>query len=140
MKWQDFIDERKVKRTNKDVSKIKSLIKMSDNLIISLSRMKIDYINSSMILSNYYEALRQIVESISILHGFIVYSHEAFTSFLSEVLHDNILAKKFDRFRKMRNGVNYYGKNIDLETAKDAADEIPLLIKRLKDSYLDELI
>lgn len=136
MKWQDFIDEEKVKKTNKDKSKIKSLIEMSNNLLKVISKIKIDEISSSIILSNYYEALRQIVEAIAISFSYKVYSHEAFTSFLLEILNEDIISKKFDRYRWLRNGVNYYGKKIEVEVSKDAKKEIFDIIKILKKKYL----
>ena len=39
---------------------------------------------------------------------------------------------KFDRYRRLRNGINYYGEDIDIETVKEAIIEIPKLIKELE--------
>lgn len=136
MRWQDFIEDGIVKKTNKDIGKIKSLIKMSDNSLLFLSKLKIDRISSSTILANYYEALRQIVEAIAISKHLNAYSHEAFTCFLAEILKEDLISRKFDRFRKLRNGVNYYGKQIDVETSKEAKTEILNLIKTLRNKYL----
>ena len=137
MAWQNFLEEGKVRKTNKDKEKIKSLINMSDAILLSLSKIKIDNINSSMILSNYYEALRQIIESIAISYSYNIYSHEAFTCFLDEILKENLLSKKFDRFRKLRNNINYYGKKIEPEITKEAKSEILELIRILKEKYLN---
>lgn len=136
MRWQDFIDEGKVKKTNKDLSKIRSLMDMSDNLTKVFLNMQINELTSSTIFVNYYEALRQIVEAITISHSFNVYSHEAFTSFLSEILNEDIISRKFDRFRLLRNGVNYYGKKIETEVSKEAKQDILNIIKILKNKYL----
>lgn len=136
MKWQDFIDEKKVKKTNKDISKVKSLIDTSDNLIAVFSDIQINEISSSTIFVNYYESLRQIIEAIATLHGFNVYSHEAFTSFLSEILKEDLMSRKFDRFRLLRNRVNYYGEKIDIEVSKEAKIDMLDIIKKFKDKYL----
>ncbi|MBI2140572.1 hypothetical protein HYU14_06630 [Candidatus Woesearchaeota archaeon] len=39
---------------------------------------------------------------------------------------------KFDRYRKLRNGINYYGENIEIETVKEAVINIPQLVKELE--------
>ncbi|MBC8485301.1 MAG: hypothetical protein H8D45_04595 [Bacteroidetes bacterium] len=45
---------------------------------------------------------------------------------------EDSLCKKFDRYRKLRNGINYYGEEIDVETVKEAKEEIPEMIKKLE--------
>ena len=69
-------------------------------------------------MSNYYDILRSILETIAILDRCKIYSHEAFTYFLKEK-DENIIVNKFDRFRKIRNKINYYGKNISIEKTKE---------------------
>ena len=39
---------------------------------------------------------------------------------------------QFDRFRKIRNKINYYGKDISVEEVKEYSEKIELLIKKLK--------
>ncbi|MBI2580510.1 hypothetical protein HYV85_01745, partial [Candidatus Woesearchaeota archaeon] len=38
----------------------------------------------------------------------------------------------FDRYRRLRNGINYYGEGIDVETVKEAIIEIPELVEKLE--------
>ena len=89
-------------------------------------------------MANYYDVLRSIVEAISSLDGYKIYSHEAFTYFLKEKGED-LIAEKFDRFRKIRNGINYYGKNISIEEVKEHIPEIVKLINVLKKKYLENI-
>lgn len=112
------------------------MIDTSDNLIAVFSDIQINEISSSTIFVNYYESLRQIIEAIATLHGFNVYSHEAFTSFLSEILKEDLMSRKFDRFRLLRNRVNYYGEKIDIEVSKEAKIDMLDIIKKFKDKYL----
>lgn len=90
-------------------------------------------------MSNYYEALREVVESICQLHGWNVYSHEALTSFLAEILREETIARKFDRFRKIRNGINYYGKRITAAESSENKKEILKLIETVKSKYLSNI-
>ena len=49
-----------------------------------------------------------------------------------DILKEQSTFMKFDRYRKLRNGINYYGEDIDIETVKEAIIEIPKLIKELE--------
>ena len=51
---------------------------------------------------------------------------------MRDILKEQSIYGKFDRYRKLRNGVNYYGEDVDMETVKEAIKEIPLIIKELK--------
>ncbi len=83
------------------------------------------------IISNYYDVLRSIVEAITALEGYKVYSHEAYTYYLKENVTLNA-SKQFDRFRKIRNNINYYGEIVEVEEAKDLINSIISLIEELK--------
>ncbi len=89
-------------------------------------------------MSTYYDVLRSILEAISAIDGFKIYAHEAFTFFLREK-NEEIFAEKFDRFRRIRNSINYYGKSIGIEEAKETSEEIKQVIKLLIDKYLREI-
>jgi len=72
---------------------------------------------------------------IKFFHGKI-YNNECFSSFLKEVCSKDLLSKEFDRFRRIRNQINYYGKNILLNDAKMLIkDIINLKNKILKDYF-----
>lgn len=89
-------------------------------------------------MSNYYDVLRSILEAISTLDGYKIYSHEAYTYFLKEK-GESLIADKFDRFRIIRNKINYYGKPITVEEVKENVSVITRLIDELKRKYLHEL-
>ena len=136
MGFKEYIEQDKVKKTITDNQKLKALIDNSEQYIKGLSKITIDDINSSMILSSYYEALRMIVEAIALEYHYNVYSHEALTSFIEEILKDERSAIQFDRYRKIRNGINYYGKKVNSEETKEHCKNIILLIQILKDKHL----
>ena len=82
-----------------------------------------------------YECLRQIIEAIALKEGFKVYSHEAYTHYLKDKKEISI-AEKFDRYRKLRNGINYYGKAVTTQITKEAIYQINKIIEKLKDKYV----
>ena len=139
MNWDDFINQRKVKRARIDKQKAKSLVAMSNEILNLFDNIVISDKNASSIASNYYEALREIIEAISLLRGWNVYSHEAFTIFLSELLNESRTAMVFDRMRKVRNRINYYGKKVSAIESEQNKKETHKLIKELKKKYLGEL-
>lgn len=66
------------------------------------------------------------------MKGYKFLDHESITYFLRDILTEKQVSAKFDRYRRLRNGINYYGEDIDIETVKEAAAEIPELINELE--------
>jgi len=87
---------------------------------------------SKTILREFYEGLREYCEAIGFLKGYKFLDHESITYFLKDVLKEGHVARRFDRYRKLRNGINYHGDDIELETVEEATKEIPTLIEELK--------
>ncbi|MEA3414501.1 MAG: hypothetical protein U9Q99_03195 [Nanoarchaeota archaeon] len=133
MKFEDFIKQGKVRKATPDILMSKSIIENTSKDLKFLEQIKITELSKRKIVSNYYDSLRSLLEAISLLKGYKIYSHEAFTYFLKEKLNQEILSLKFDRFRKIRNGLNYYGKSIELEEAKDIILEMKKVIKKIKE-------
>ena len=134
MNIEDFIKEGKVRVVEKNESLIKSLVKTADEYYRFLNGMKIDDISARKLVSNFYDILRALLEAFALSKGYKIYSHEAFTYFLKEIQED-LLAKKFDRFRRIRNDINYYGKDVSIIEAEDNINEIKLLIKTIRGKF-----
>ena len=137
--FEEFIRLGKVRKGDPDIALSKSLVKMSRLQLRYADCKPITGENASPTLVTYYEALREICEAICAKDGFKVYSHEAFTFFLKENLHEDRIAESFDRLRKLRNGVNYYGEGVNREEAKAASEEVKKIILELKQKYLSDL-
>lgn len=139
MKFEDFIEQGKVRKGNPDIPKVKSLLETSNNHLLFLKHQKIDGISAGSILVTYYEALREVIEAMCLKEGFKVYSHEAFTYFIKEK-NEESAAVKFDNLRKLRNSINYYGEKVDAGEVESAKEEIIELVNDLKKKYLDEFV
>ncbi len=135
MDFQEFIESQKVILGEKDLQKSKALIKMADNNFKSLQTVPLNKNTASMVFTMYYECLRQILEAVSLMQGYKVYSHEAYTAYLVTLKEFSISAK-FDRLRKLRNGINYYGKAVTEEVTKNTKDEVKEMMQTLKTKYL----
>ena len=132
-----FIKKGQVRKATPDIALIKSLVKTAEADMLFLKSVEVNELSARKVMSNYYDTLRSILEAMAALDGFKVYSHEAFKHFLSEK-GEHIIAEKFDRFRKIRNKINYYGKSISKEEVVENSTEIASLITQLKEKYLKE--
>ena len=76
------------------------------------------------IVSIYYDALREILEALAIKNNLKIYNHDCFCAFLKEILKDSNLGEDFDRFRQIRNKINYYGKAVSKAEAKELIEDM----------------
>ncbi len=125
----------KVKKVMPNKIRASSLFKSSVQAIETAKAIPLDIITSKTILRELYEGLREYCEAIGYLNGYKFLDHESIGFFLRDVLKEQSIFKKFDRYRRLRNGINYYGNDIEIETVKDAISEIPKIIKKLKSYY-----
>ena len=140
LSWNEYVKQGYIRKTFANKGVIKSLMQISDNRIKIFSEMTLNQQNSSIIFSNYYDAIREICEAISLLNGYKIYSHEAIGLFLREILKENVIFIKFDKFRIMRNGINYYGTNVNINEALQGVEDIKQMINKLKMKYLKEFL
>jgi hypothetical protein len=136
MKFDDFLKRGLVKRASKDISFSKALILNAQKDLSFLNELEVNEKSARRLTADYYDVLRIILEAIAILDGYKIYSHEAFSYFLSEK-GDSVSALKFDRFRKIRNNINYYGADISVEESKEVIEDIKKLVDSLIKVYLD---
>jgi len=107
-----------VKKVNLDYNLIESLIRSSNKKNASSDELKLSDITATSIISLKYDSLRELLEAISLLNGYKINNHICYVAFLIEILKLGDLANKFNSFRKLRNGINYYGDDILADDAK----------------------
>ncbi len=135
MKFEDFIKQGQIRKASPDISLVKSLYKNTLKDLVYLKNQQINEISARKIVSNYYDCLRAILEAIASLDGYKIYQHEAFAFFIKEK-GEEIPSIKFDRFRKIRNKINYYGGDISIKEAVEIVEEIIKLIDYFIEKYL----
>lgn len=84
------------------------------------------------VLENAYEAMREAADSILYKDGFKSYSHEASIVYLLKKGFNEQDIIEFDRFRKIRNGIKYYGSDCDESDAKAAINLAEEIINKIK--------
>ncbi|HLC33077.1 MAG TPA: hypothetical protein VJJ82_04580 [Candidatus Nanoarchaeia archaeon] len=132
MNFQDFVSQGTIRKTPKDSIRAESLFVASSRTLASTLRIPPDENSYQQIIRELYESMRQLCEAIGYLHGYKFSSHEPISNFIDEILHEPLIATKFDRYRRLRNGINYYGDEVSPETVKNALIEIPKIINALK--------
>lgn len=138
MRFADFISQNLARKAEKDKNLAKALFLTAEKDIIFLDNLETSENSARKIVTNYYDILRSILESMAALDGYKVYSHEAFTYYLKEK-NEEALSAKFDRLRKIRNGINYYGNSISVDEAKEIVEDMKRIIFLLKEKYLADL-
>ena len=132
MNFENSLVNGKAKKVVPNKIRASSIFKSSIQAIETAKTIQLNQNTLKSILRELYEGLREYCEGIGYLKGYKFLDHESITYFLKDILKEENISKKFDRYRKLRNGINYYGEDIDIETIKEAIIEIPKLIKELE--------
>ncbi|MBR9691474.1 hypothetical protein GOV06_01685 [Candidatus Woesearchaeota archaeon] len=132
MNFEFSLNSGKTKKVMPNKIRASSLFKSSIQAIETAKGIPLTTNTSKTILRELYEGLREYCEAIGYLNGYKFLDHESIGFFLKDILKEQSLFKKFDRYRKLRNGINYYGNDIEVETVKEAIYEVPKLVKELE--------
>ena len=131
MTMSDLIKQGIVRKTPLNNARAQSLLEMSAQTMKVILALDLNEQNASVIFRELYECLRSTLEAIGYKKGYKFENHESIKFFASEILQNNALAKDFDRYRKIRNGINYYGDKVAIETAKKIVEDIPKYIEEI---------
>jgi len=131
MDFEFYLRNGKVNKTAPNAIRAKSMIKSSKQAIDTAKSISLNENTSKSVFRELYEGLREYCEAIGYLKGYKFQDHESITYFLKDILKEESISRKFDRYRKLRNGINYYGESIDIEVIKEALQEIPALVEKL---------
>ncbi len=132
MSFENSLIEGKARKVMPNRIRASSLFKSSIQAIETSKIIQLNPNTLKSILRELYEGLREYCEAIGYTRGYKFLDHESITYFLRDILKEQSISIKFDRYRKLRNGINYYGEDIDIETVREAIREIPLLVKELE--------
>ncbi len=132
MNFENSLREGYVRKVPVNTIRAKSLIKSAKQAIETAKTIPINENSLKTIFRELYEGFREYCEAIGYFKGYKLTTHEVITYFLMDILKEDSISMKFERYRKLRNGVNYYANDIEEETVKEALNEIPELIKKLE--------
>lgn len=129
MDWNECLNKF-VKDIHQDSNKIKSIRKIAEEKIRSANYLPKDHFISKITL--LYDALREFLEAKALEQGYKIYNHECYTAFLKEILKKSNEGIMFDELRLIRNGINYYGREINKEESTFIILNLKKLIEQFK--------
>jgi len=131
MDFNECLSKGKVKKVTIDELRAKSMIEISRSDLKTSLLIPLKEESKRIIFRELYEIFKTHIEGIGYLKGYKFLDHISITYFLRDVLDETHLSEKFDRYRKLRNGINYYGEDIDFSSTREALETIPRLINYL---------
>ena len=129
--FEIFLKKGDVKKQNPDKNLSNATFKESLDRL-QLTKNLIGKEKPKYVLENAYEAMREAAGSILYNEGFKSFSHEASISYLFKKNFNETDITEFDRFRKIRNGIKYYGKDCDNTDAELAIKLASKIINKIK--------
>ena len=138
MNWDECINSGFVKEKSPRIEQAESLLRASEKKFISHEQLKINDDTASSKVGLLYDSVRIMLEALSIRKGYKIYNHECITCFLKEVMHEKELSEKFDKYRIIRNGLNYYGDDILVDDAKIMIQEMSDMRLQIIKKYFEE--
>lgn len=131
-RFEDFLESGDVRKQEKNKILSNSLIKSAEKSLKNIHRVKIDDLNAESVISEVYDVLRKLIDSILSLEGYKSYSHEASILFLKKFsIFEESEIIFLDNLRKIRNGIKYYGKEADIDSALKSINFMNSIIPKL---------
>jgi hypothetical protein len=121
-----------VKNIKPDNNLMKSLVKSSAKKLQTGELIELNDTTASSKITLVYDSLRELLEAIAVSRGYKIYNHECYSAFLREVLRESYLADRFNDFRKIRNSINYYGKEVGVDESRSMLKGMSDIIAKLK--------
>ncbi len=131
MTIEDALADGKIRIVAKNKARARSLIKAAEESLEVIKEIPVHQKSSKTILRDLYECLRQTAEAKAFEHGYKSETHESLTEIIRDVLRKPKIALSFDKLRRLRNGINYYGDDVDIETVKHYLEEVPKMMKEI---------
>lgn len=126
-----YIEKGDVKKQQPDRNLSKATLNESQDRLQLASKLN-NLAKPKYILENAYEAIREGADSILYNEGYKSYSHEASIIYLLKKGFSESVVNEIDRFRKIRNGIKYYGRDCDKEDADSALRLAKEIIPKIK--------
>ncbi len=130
--WDDCILSNSSVKISPDKGKAKSLIDTARGRIKFLEMSKLEEENINYIFEGYYSSIVELIHSIVLLKSYKVSNHICLGFFLKDIMKKERLSRLFDDCRYKRNSLVYYGRKMDLDTAKESISKSKELVKELK--------
>ncbi|MBU4284034.1 MAG: hypothetical protein KJ968_02935 [Nanoarchaeota archaeon] len=138
MNWQKCLEEH-ITRVDKDSEKIKSIIRMCNIRLKIVKQIKIDQETASVIASDYYEVIKELLTALLLKNELKSDNHECLISFFKQNFPEyEYETKIIHQLKDVRNRVSYDGvfvKKDYIDINKLEFQHIINLLKKLLESF-----
>ena len=138
-RFDEFIKENIVKKQSIDRSRAEFLIKESEkeynNLLNMMEKLKVNDDNANIFVKFCYDILMELIRAKMLLEGYNASgfgAHEAEVSYMRVLGFDEKHVQFADQIRYFRNGMLYYGTQLDKAYAEKVIEFTKLLYPKLK--------
>ncbi|MFH1505911.1 MAG: hypothetical protein ABIE94_02885 [archaeon] len=132
MDWRECNKKRLVKKVSVDSNLVASLLNSSSKKMETQKMLELNEVTAASKVSLAYDALRELLEAVAISNGYKIYNHDCYCAFLKEILIKSELGDEFDDYRKLRNQINYYGKEISVVEAGAILENLGRFLKKIR--------
>ena len=133
--FEFFLKKGDVKRQSPDKNLSKATFKESLERL-QLAELLWNKVKAKYVLENAYESMREAADAILYQDGFKSYSHEASIVYLLKKGFSDSEIAEIGRFRRIRNGIKYYGSDCEEEDANSALKLAKTITSKAK-KFLD---
>ncbi len=138
--FKEYIIEGKVRKQQGDPSEARSLFRQAEERFLDLKQLPLHENNAPFRFEDAYEVLREALQAFLAEKGYKSYSHEAIFSFAGE---ERILneadARRADRYREIRNDINYRGQKVLIEEAREILSFVKRVLPELKRKFEEKM-
>ncbi|MBI3037156.1 HEPN domain-containing protein [Candidatus Woesearchaeota archaeon] len=127
-----FVSKAEVRKQSPDRNLATATFKDSEERLM-LAKSLQSIAKAKYVLENAYEAMREAADSVLYNEGFKSFSHEASIAYLLKKGFGDSDIAQFDRFRRIRNGIKYYGGDCEKPDAEEAIKLAEKIIAKIKE-------
>ncbi len=145
-KFEEFVKEGIVKKQSIDRSRAEFLIKESENSYNNLleinDKLKLSDNNANLFVKSCYDVLMELIRAKMLLGGYNASgsgAHEAEVSYLRVLEFNEVEVQFIDQLRFFRNGMLYYGTQLDKAYAERVIELTKKNYPKLKKIILKDL-
>jgi hypothetical protein len=137
--FNEFVKEGKVLKKSTDSAEAKSLMKQAEERLFDLKQLPLKDSNASFRYEDAYEVVREALHAFLARAGYKPYSHAALFSY---ALEKKILTEadcmSGDRYRVIRNDINYRGKKVTMDETKEIINYVQRVFPVLKEEFMKQ--
>lgn len=132
-KFEKMVDGGGVRKNEPDPGKARGLIEMAMSDMERVNMEKINEDSASYVFKNAYDVIRYSISALMALDGFHPYSHVAVVAYMrDELTISDSLASKFNKFRKLRNNIEYRAERATVKEAEEILNFMKDFVPKMK--------